>query len=71
MVRHVIDKKEFVWQKKRRRAADKGKSKDRRRKIVDGIIIQDHARRQEDAPTYDDAEKRGGEDRRNGKDRRK
>lgn len=70
MVRHNIEKKEYVWKKKRRRSADTGKSEDRRQKIVDGIVIQDYERRLEPDDPYDGDEKRCGNDRRE-KDRRK
>jgi len=45
-------------------------SKDRRRKMRDGIIIVDHDRRQNDNPDYNGPEKRNGVDRRTGKERR-
>jgi hypothetical protein len=45
-------------------------SKDRRRKMRDGIIIVDHDRRQNDNPDYKGPENRGGIDRRSGKKRR-
>jgi pilus assembly protein CpaE len=45
-------------------------SKDRRRKMRDGIIIVDHDRRQNDNPDYNGPENRGGIDRRSGKKRR-
>ena len=50
MVRHDLEEKDYVWKKKRRRSADTGKSKDRRRKVVDGIIVQDYDRRLEESP---------------------
>ena len=71
MVRHDIEEKDYVWKQKRRLSGDKGKKKDRRRKIIDGIILQDYERRQEDEAAYNGAERRSGEDRRSGKDRRK
>ncbi|UCD32415.1 MAG: hypothetical protein JSW04_07165 [Desulfobacterales bacterium] len=70
-MRHELKKQTFVWQKKRRRSGDRGKRSDRRRKIKDGIIIQDYERRQEAEPQFKGPEKRSGEDRRSGKDRRK
>lgn len=70
MVRHDTEQKDYVWKKKRRRSADTGKSKDRRRKVVDGIIIQDYDRRLESDEPYDGECKRCGKDRRTGKDRR-
>ena len=70
-MRYAIEEKEYIWQKKRRRSADTGKSKDRRRKIVNGIIIQDYERRQKGDSEYKGPEKRNGKDRRSGKDRRK
>ncbi|MBW2573570.1 MAG: AAA family ATPase [Deltaproteobacteria bacterium] len=45
-------------------------SKDRRRKMRDGIIIVDHDRRQNDNPDYKGPEKRNRVDRRTGKERR-
>jgi hypothetical protein len=71
MVRYNIEEKEYTWKKKRRRSADTGKSKDRRQKVVDGIIIQDYERRLESEASYDSDENRCGEDRRKGKNRRK
>ena len=53
MVRHDIKEKEYMWQKKRRRSADTGKKTDRRRKVVDGIIIQDYERRTESDVPHD------------------
>ena len=70
MVRHNFEEKDYVWKKKRRRSADTGKSKDRRRKVVDGIIVQDFERRLEPDAPYEGSEKRSGKDRRTGKDRR-
>ena len=71
MVRYNIEEKEYTWKKKRRRSADTGKSKDRRQKVVDGIIIQDYERRLESDAPHDGDEKRCGKDRREEKDRRK
>ena len=71
MVRRELEKKEYVWQKKRRRSADKGKGKDRRKKFIDGIVVQDYERRLDDETPYDGDEKRSGKDRRKGRDRRK
>ena len=45
-------------------------SRDRRRKMRDGIIIVDHDRRQNDNPNYNGPEKRSGMDRRIEKERR-
>jgi hypothetical protein len=70
MVRHELEEKDYVWKKKRRRSADTGKSKDRRRKVVDGIIVQDYDRRLEPDDSYDGDCKRSRKDRRTGKDRR-
>ena len=70
MVRHELEEKDYVWKKKRRRSADTGKSKDRRRKVVDGIIVQDYDRRLEPDDSYDADCKRSGKDRRTGEDRR-
>lgn len=70
MVRHDIKQKEYVWAKKRRRSADTGKSKDRRRKVVDGIVIEAYDRRLEPDDPYDGDDKRSGKDRRAEKDRR-
>jgi len=64
MVRYNIEEKEYTWKKKRRRSADTGKSKDRRQKVVDGIIIQDYERRLEPDAPHDSDENRCGEDRR-------
>lgn len=64
-------KPDYVWQKKRRRSSDKGEKKDRRRKVKDGIIVEDYERREKDDPSYDGKDKRSGEDRRGGIDRRK
>ena len=42
----------------------------RREKEREGIILQDHDRRQQGDPKYSGKEKRSGEDRRSGRDRR-
>jgi len=70
----------YVYQKdalsinRRRRQSDVTQhdagSKDRRRKMRDGIIIVGHDRRQNDNPDYNGPEKRSGVDRRSGKERR-
>ena len=52
------DNKIYVWQK----------IKDRREKVMDGIMIEDYDRRQKDDPNYNGLEKRSGEDRRSEKD---
>ncbi len=68
----------MTWRKKNsfgKRNAAGHKIKERKKigveKIVDGIILQDHERRQEDDPEYKGPEKRSEKDRRSGKDRRK
>jgi hypothetical protein len=71
MVRYNIKEKEYVWKKKRRRSADTGKSEDRRKKVVDGIVIQNYERRLELDDPYDGDENRCRKDRRKGKNRRK
>ena len=48
------DNKIYVWQN----------SKDRRERIIDGIMAQDSDRRQKDDPNYKGPERRSGEDRR-------
>jgi len=70
----------YIYQKdslsinRRRRQSDVAQhdagSKDRRRKMRDGIIIVGHDRRQNDNPDYNGPEKRSGIDRRSGKERR-
>ena len=70
----------YIYQKdtlsinRRRRTSDLSRndagSKDRRRKMRDGIIIVDHDRRRNDNPDYKGPEKRSGIDRRSGKERR-
>lgn len=52
------DNKIYVWQK----------IKDRREKVMDGIMIEDYDRRQKDDPNYNGLEKRSGENRRSEKD---
>jgi two-component system, response regulator len=51
------DSKIYVWQK----------IKDRREKLMDGIMAEDVERRQKNDPNYNGFEKRGDEDRRKGK----
>ncbi len=70
-MRHDTKEKDYVWRKKRRRSADKGSKKDRRRKVVDGIIIEDYDRRQVDDPEYKGSKRRSNVDRRKIIDRRK
>jgi len=48
----------------------KDDSTDRRRKVRDGIIIQDHERRENDDSEHGAEEKRNGKERRSGKKRR-
>jgi len=69
-MRYDMEEKEYIWQKKRRRSGDKGKTTDRRRKVANGVILEDFERRQKDDPEYQGLERRSGEDRRRGKDRR-
>jgi two-component system response regulator len=52
------DNKIYIWQN----------SKDRREKIIDGIMVEDSDRRQKDDPNYKGPERRSGEDRRSVKD---
>ena len=52
------DNKIYVWQN----------NKDRRERVIDGIMIADHDRRQKDDPNYNSPERRSGEDRRSAKD---
>ena len=52
------DRKIYVWQK----------IKDRREKVMDGVIIEDYDRRQKDDPNYNGLERRSGENRRSEKD---
>jgi len=52
------DNKIYIWQN----------SKDRREKIIDGIMVEDSDRRQKDDPNYKGPERRNGEDRRSVKD---
>ncbi len=52
------DNKIYVWQK----------TKDRRGKVMDGIMVEDYDRRQKDDPNYNGLERRSGEDRRSEKD---
>jgi len=52
------DSKIYVWQK----------IKDRREKVMDGIMLEDYDRRQKDDPNYNSLERRSGEDRRSEKD---
>ena len=68
-MRYDMKEKEYIWQKKRRRSGDTGKMTDRRRKVANGIILEDFERRQKDDPEYQGLERRSGEDRRSGKDR--
>jgi len=52
------DNKIYVWQN----------NKDRREKVIDGIMVGDYDRRQKDDPNYNGPERRSGEDRRSVKD---
>ena len=52
------DNKIYVWQN----------NKDRRERVIDGIMIEDYDRRQKDDPNYNSPERRSGEDRRSVKD---
>jgi CheY-like chemotaxis protein len=52
------DNKIYVWHN----------NKDRRERVIDGIMIEDYDRRQKDDPNYNDPERRNGEDRRSVKD---
>jgi len=52
------DNKIYVWQN----------NKDRRERIIDGIVVEDSDRRQKDDPNYKGPERRSGEDRRSIKD---
>ena len=52
------DNKIYVWQN----------NKDRRERVIDGIMIEDYDRRQKDDPNYNSPERRSGEDRRIVKD---
>ena len=44
--------------------------KDRRKKVIDGIMVEDYDRRQKDDPDYNGPERRSGVDRRSGKDKK-
>lgn len=61
------DLKTYVWQKDIER-----RKKDRRKKVVNGIIIEDYDRRKEgkENSLYNGPERRNGENRRSGKNRR-
>ena len=61
------DLKTYVWQKDIER-----RKKDRRKKVVNGIIIEDYDRRKEgkENSLYNCPERRNGENRRSGKNRR-
>ena len=61
------DLKTYVWMKDIER-----RKKDRRKKVVDGIIIKDYDRRKEEEKDerYIGVGRRRSEDRRRGKDRR-
>jgi len=52
------DKKIYVWQN----------NKDRREKVIDGTLIQEYDRRQQDDPNYIGPERRSGENRRYARD---
>jgi len=60
------DMKKYVWQKEYER-----RKEERRKKTIDGIMIKDFDRREEEEDhSYKGAERRTGKDRRNQKDRR-
>ena len=61
------DLKTYVWQKDIER-----RKKDRRKKVVSGIIIEDYDHRKEgkENSLYNGPERRNGENRRSGKNRR-
>jgi len=46
------------------------REKDRRKKVIDGIMVEDYDRRQKDDPNYNGPERRSGVDRRIGKDKK-
>ncbi len=46
------------------------REKDRRKKVIDGIMVEDYDRRQKDDPNYNGPERRSGVDRRSGKDKK-
>jgi pilus assembly protein CpaE len=66
-----INKGRRVGDKVKDDSGSKEKSRDRRRKTRDGIIIVDYDRRQNDDTNYGGPEKRSGVERRSGKDRRR
>ncbi len=76
---YVYEKKTLHINRHRRKSDNTQKdsdtkeiSKDRRHeKVIDGIILEDWERRQNDESNYSGFEKRTGVDRRNDKDRRK
>jgi len=61
------DLKTYVWMKN-----IECRKKDRRKKVADGIILEDYDRRKEEGKDkrYTGVERRRSEDRRHGKDRR-
>lgn len=52
------DNKIYIWQN----------NKDRRERVIDGIMVEDYDRRQKDDPNYNGPERRSGENRRSAKD---
>jgi hypothetical protein len=60
------DMKKYVWQKDYER-----RKEERRKKAVDGIMVEDFDRRKEEEVTpYEGTERRSGKDRRNQRERR-
>ena len=77
MGKYVYQKKKLHISRYRRkgdgtpsRQGTKDGSTDRRRKVRQGIIIQDYERRGNADSEYDGEEQRSGKERRSGKDRR-
>ncbi len=59
------DTKTYIWGKNKEH-----REKDRRKKVIDGIMVEDYDRRQKDDPNYNGPERRSGLDRRGGKDKK-
>lgn len=59
------DTKTYIWGKNKEH-----REKDRRKKVIDGIMVEDYDRRQKDDPNYNGTERRSGLDRRSGKDKK-
>jgi CheY-like chemotaxis protein len=59
------DTKAYVWGKSKENL-----QKDKRKKVIDGIMIEDYDRRKEEDSSYSGPERRSGEDRRSGKDKK-